>query len=340
MNIKDLLQDDALKALEDQIIMSFEGLWSKDHDYTEERSLLQVRQNIINHRVLQHQDLLLPDIIAFNDAMSEALREMFDKAHAVYEANKGFGEDLEVEACCYLSNDYPALHPVQGEDRQDLWNALQDSGWNLLYEGGVAFPLQLRGNGDPNSNDFEEFIGMKCPPPNWNEGLDQELTKDLQLISSIAVSFTTKSNLSSVMKHSKTIDAATIARLLSHDDKHGMGSVFMYAFLNEVVRQKRPFPFDCESAQVSSDLMIVDNQGRSIAVEYKRNRLSLTLNDQRTVVPSRIEYKDEAYRQVLLDWLAACIRYTSLQPELRKELTRYAQSFQRRIWFTKVLPVH
>ena len=142
------------------------------------------------------------------------------------------------------------------------------------------------------------------------------------------------------MKHSKTIDAATIARLLSHEDEHGMGHVFMYAFLNEVVRQKRPFPFDCESAQVSSDLMIVDNQGRSIAVEYKRNRLSLTLNDQRTVVPSRIEYKDEAYRQVLLDWLAACIRYTSLQPKLRKELTRYAQSIQRRIWFTKVLPVH
>ena len=149
-----------------------------------------------------------------------------------------------------------------------------------------------------------------------------------------------KSKLSSGMKHSKAIDTATIARLLNHVDEHGMGRVFMYAFLNEVVRQKRPFPFDCESAQVSSDLMIVDNQGRSIAVEHRRNRLSLTLNDQRTVVPSRIEYKDEAYRQVLLDWLTACIRYTSLQPELRNELTRYAQSIQRRIWFTKVLLVH
>ena len=131
------------------------------------------------------------------------------------------------------------------------------------------------------------------------------------------------------MKHSKTIDAATIARLLSHEDKHGMGRVFMYAFLNEVIRQKRPFPFDCESAQVSSDLMIVDNQGRSIAVEQRRNRLSLTLNDQRSETSSLIEYKGKAYRQVLLDWLAACIRYTSLQPELRKELTRYAQSIKR-----------
>ncbi len=141
------------------------------------------------------------------------------------------------------------------------------------------------------------------------------------------------------MKHSQTIDTATIARLLNHEDEHGMGRVFMYAFLNEVIRQKRPFPFDCESAQISPNLMIVDNQGRSIAVEYMRNRLGLTLNDQRTEAPALIEYKGETYRQVILAWLAACIRYTSLQPELRKELTRYAQSIQRRVWLTKVLPV-
>ena len=139
---------------------------------------------------------------------------------------------------------------------------------------------------------------------------------------------------------SKTFNTATIARLLSHEDEHGMGRVFMYAFLNEVIRQKRPFPFDCESAQVSSNLLIVDNQGRSIAIEHKRKRLSLTLNDQRSETSPPIEYKGEAYRQVILDWLAACIRYTSLQPELRKELTRYVQSIQRRTWFTKVLPVH
>lgn len=142
------------------------------------------------------------------------------------------------------------------------------------------------------------------------------------------------------MKHSKTIDTATIARLLSHEDEHGMGRVFMYAFVNEVVRMKRPFSFDCETAQVNPNLMIVDNQGRSIAIEHNRNRLSLTLNDQRTEAPSHIEYKDKAYRQVILDWLTACMQYTSLQPELRKELTRYAQYIQKRIWFTKVLPVH
>ncbi len=133
------------------------------------------------------------------------------------------------------------------------------------------------------------------------------------------------------MKHSKAIDTATIARLLSHEDEHGMGRVFMYAFLNEVIRQERPFPFDCESAQVSPNLMIVDNQGRSIAVEQRRNRLSLTLNDQRNEALSQIEYKGKVYRQVILAWLAACIQYTSLQPELRKELMQYVRSIQRKI---------
>ena len=132
------------------------------------------------------------------------------------------------------------------------------------------------------------------------------------------------------MKHSKAIETTTIARLLSHEDEHGMGRVFMYAFVNEVIRQKRPFSFDCETAQVNPNLMIVDNQGRSIAVEYKRNRLSLTFNDQHTIAPSHIEYKGKAYRQVILAWLSACIQYTLLQPELRNELSQYANSIRRK----------
>ena len=75
------------------------------------------------------------------------------------------------------------------------------------------------------------------------------------------------------MKHSKTIDTAAIARLLRHEDEHGMGRVFMYAFLNEVIRQKRPFSFDCESAQVidKPGLLVVDKVGRSITIKHKRD---------------------------------------------------------------------
>ena len=179
MSIKKILQDYALQELEEQIINAYDGPISKSHDYTDERCLLEVRRNIINHYMLQRQEELLPDIITFNDALREALRKMFDKAYAVYEANKGFGEDVLVEACCFLGRDYPALHPVQGENRQELWGALQDSGWNLLYDSGVTHPFGL--NQDYNET-FDDFIGMNCPTSNWNEGLDQKLTKDLHLI--------------------------------------------------------------------------------------------------------------------------------------------------------------
>ena len=113
-----------------------------------------------------------------------------------------------------------------------------------------------------------------------------------------------------------------------------MGRVFLYAFVNEVVRMKTPFPFDCESAQIiESDggLLVVDKEDRSIAVEHKFLRLCLSLDDKRTEAIKQIKYKGTGYREVVLAWLAACIRYTSLQPELREELMQYVRSILRKI---------
>ena len=139
-------------------------------------------------------------------------------------------------------------------------------------------------------------------------------------------------NKKTTTKPTITFSTSTIARLLRHDDAHGMGRVFMYAFVNEVVRMKTPFPFDCESAQVLENdggLLVVDKEDRSIAVEHKRRRLCLSLDDKRTEDVKQIMYEGASYREVILAWLAACIHYTSLQPELRDELTQYARSLRR-----------
>ena len=112
-----------------------------------------------------------------------------------------------------------------------------------------------------------------------------------------------------------------------------MGRVFMYAFVNEVVRMKTPFPFDCESTQVLENdggLLVVDKEDRSIALEHKSQRLCLSLDDKRTEAIKQIKYEGANYREVVLAWLAACIRYTSLQPELREELMRHVRSIQRK----------
>ena len=97
---------------------------------------------------------------------------------------------------------------------------------------------------------------------------------------------------------------------------------------------KTPFPFDCESAQVLENddgLVGVDKEGRSIVIKHRFQRLSLSLDDKRIEGIKQIKYDVASYREVVLAWLAACIRYTSLQPELREELTRYARSIQRKI---------
>ena len=136
-----------------------------------------------------------------------------------------------------------------------------------------------------------------------------------------------------IRKSRKPFDTAIIARLLRHEDEHGMRRVFLYAFVNEVVRMKTPFPLDCESAQVMENaggLLVVDKEGRSIAVEHKFMRLCLSLDDKRAEGITQIKYEGASYREVVLAWLAACIRYTSLQPELREELMRYVRSIQRK----------
>ena len=137
-----------------------------------------------------------------------------------------------------------------------------------------------------------------------------------------------------IRKPRKAFDTATIARLLRHEDEHGMGRIFLYAFVNEVVRMKTPFPFDCESAQVMenySGLLVVDKEDRSIAIKHKCQLLCLSLDDKRAEGVKQFKYEGASYREVVLAWLTACIRYTSLQPELREELMQYVRSIQRKI---------
>lgn len=177
------MMDYSVKVIEREIICRY-------NDYRCYRSnddvLLSLRKDIINKRVLANQKEIMPDIVAFNDALREALQEMYNRAHRIWNKmietiDEGDGEEMELTAKCFLDVDYPNLHPTQGEDRQDLWYALCDEDLNPLYADGISV-LTLTFPRDEGCT-FDSFIGMDCPPPNWNEGLDPELTKDLHLIS-------------------------------------------------------------------------------------------------------------------------------------------------------------
>ena len=174
------LQDYDIQLIEREILLKYEHApW----DYSDCDCLLSLRKTMINERVLAHQEEILPDIIAFNDALREALREMYDRAHLVWNSikdNKSFGDYLELTAKCYLGYDYPVLHPIQDKDRDNLWCAICDGGWNQFYEDGVTLPTLTFSMCEETS--FDYLTGLDCPPPNWNEGLDPELTRDLHLI--------------------------------------------------------------------------------------------------------------------------------------------------------------
>ncbi len=147
------LRDDDIQRIEYEIIRVYND--GRACDYTQNGSLLEVRKWMINKRALARQEELLPHI-----------------------------EQADLTAKCYLGHEYPALHPLQGDDREDLWDALCDSGWNPLYIDGVTLPtLCFKNSSSHHPYTFDGLIGMDCPPPNWNEGLDRELTKDLHLTS-------------------------------------------------------------------------------------------------------------------------------------------------------------
>ena len=176
------LYDYSIEAIEREIIQRY----NNTHRYTsDDGSLLSLRKKIINKEMLSHQEEHLPDIIAFNDALREALRDMYDRTHRIWDKiiqniDDADGDEMELTAKLYFDYTYPEFHPLQGEDRQDLWDALCDEDLNPLYADGISV-LTLTFPRDERQT-FESFIGMDCPPPNWNEGLNQELTKDLHLI--------------------------------------------------------------------------------------------------------------------------------------------------------------
>ena len=182
MTVKEILESYPVKESEELIIRVFNGN-IRYEDYTQQKSLLELRKRIINHQVLQHQEEILPDIIAFDNALRSALRDMYDRAHSIWKnigENKSYGDEITLTAKCFLGS-YPKLHPIQDDDRFKLWCAINDTGWNPIYEEGIGlsslyFPTDI-------NDSFERYIGMECPPPNWNEGLDRELTKDLHLTS-------------------------------------------------------------------------------------------------------------------------------------------------------------
>ena len=147
-------------------------------NYKQVECLLEVRKEMLNEQAMSHQEELLPVIIAFNEALRDALKIMYDRALSLYQQVSAIQPNIQLEAKCFLDYNYPKTHPYQADYREDLWEALSNSG-NRYYEThGAAYLVFNKGN----CGSFDSFIGMVDGITNWNEHFDPLLTKDLHLI--------------------------------------------------------------------------------------------------------------------------------------------------------------
>ena len=166
-----------IKGIEEDII----NMYLVDDSGCEDgNSILPLRKKLINEYVLAHQEEYIGSIKEFNDSLTNALREMCDRANRIYEdasKHKDYGDEINLKARLYFSKRYPVAHPVQGGDRQDLWEAILFYQSHEGYSSGITtFSLPRGACGYP----FEIFTGLNCPSSKI-EGFDPELTKDLKL---------------------------------------------------------------------------------------------------------------------------------------------------------------
>ena len=129
--------DKYLRKLEKEILFAYDCSCGVFEDYTHHGCLLELRKNILNEQALtrKNQEELLPYIVAFNDALHDALKYLYDRAHELYTTICAIQPGIELEAKCLLANQYPSLHPFQNDSRQELWEALSDTG----LVGGIVF---------------------------------------------------------------------------------------------------------------------------------------------------------------------------------------------------------
>lgn len=97
-------------------------------DFSNCESLLTLRREMINRQVLEHQEQILPDILAFDEAMTSYLKEIYKKALLLWTNVDDVENDYEdMELSVEYLPDYdecPHLQPTEDYDRKEFWNIL------------------------------------------------------------------------------------------------------------------------------------------------------------------------------------------------------------------------
>ncbi len=146
--------------------------------------ILHTRKNLLNQEALKTQSELIPYISRFNSLLKEAVTKAYYKARDTYNALSechGEGYDISVTAKCWISPSCPHNHPLYQEQACPFWEALCYPKYNDYYEDGITNTfIHFCKNHIPTLEDI--LYGNLDSKDNWNENLDPDLTKDLNIV--------------------------------------------------------------------------------------------------------------------------------------------------------------
>ena len=191
--VQEIFNSSVIKNIEIEILSTQHEVERRHFNYEagEEvvKCLLGTRKHLLNKMFVMDEESkqLLSD---FNEALKAQMIEMRKRAIALSVAiheSKLYTEysNIRLRGKCFLGYNYSKIHPVQTMRAKKMWAVLNGSltDYMPLYMDGVNnFVLDYvagRENEIPSEN---QLLYLDEKIDNWNDELDQEMTKDMHLI--------------------------------------------------------------------------------------------------------------------------------------------------------------
>ena len=123
----------------------------------------------------------------FNEALKAQMIEMRKRAISLYKSNVNSGllSSFTLKAKCFMGYEYSKIHPIQTMRAKKMWAVLNGSlaDYMPLYMDGVDnFELDYVEGSDSVFPSENQILYLDEEIDNWNDELDQEMTKDMHLI--------------------------------------------------------------------------------------------------------------------------------------------------------------
>ena len=147
---------------------------------------LKPRKHLLNKMFVMDEDSK-HHLSNFNEALKVQMIEMRKRAIALYTSfvNSGLFPSFILNGKCFMGYNYSKIHPVQTMRAKKMWAVLNGSltDYMPLYMDGVHnFELDYVEGRENDIPSEKQMLYLDENIDNWNDELDQEMTKDIHLI--------------------------------------------------------------------------------------------------------------------------------------------------------------